>query len=137
MAYGDGQAQQRTLTQWSSNSSLPSDAYATRSSAQCKTGRTYDGDLLQAIDDGRVKLADVTPAQVSRQELVVNGVVSAKLVEGLRAERDAARVELAKLVAARDAWIQANPTDAASLDQQLLRTLRGHLVAAGLVRDGC
>lgn len=137
VAYGDGRSQERTLAQWSSNGTLDAEAYATRSSAQCKTGRTYDGDLLQALDDGRVKLADVTPAQVSRQELVVNGAVSPRLVEGLRAERDAARAELTKLVTARDAWIKANPTDAASLDQQLLRTLRGHLIAAGLVRGGC
>lgn len=138
VAYGDGRAQERTLAQWSANPSLDAESYATRASAQCKTGRTYDGDLLQALDDGRVKLEEVTAAQVSRPDLVLErGCLTRARVDALRAERAAARAELATLVEARDAWLRANPTDASSLDQQLLRALRGHLVQAGLIRDGC
>lgn len=125
--------QQQTL-----NDSLGSEAYAWRASAQCKTGRTYDADLVQAVADGRVKAADVKVEELSdpQQRLKVWGSVEC-LVQAMTEERKAANAELTRLVRERDAWLAANrPAAQGTFDVELLRCLRLHLNHAG-IRSGC
>lgn len=122
-------AQQRALrAQWALNNggSLGAEEYASRASAQCKTGGFYAHDLIDAIDAGRVQVpelrADMLPPE--RAAAFWSGpCFDREVLEPLRRERAAARAALADVVARRDAWLRRGaPQD--GLDARLLECVR-------------
>lgn len=113
-------AQQQALSDQSKlMSSLGREEYAARASWQSKTGRFYERDLIDALDAGRLKLADVRPEHLPAGTSLAN-------LDALRAERQAARDELAGLVARRDAWLASNARRT-GVDGQLLDCIERHL----------
>jgi len=131
---GTGAQQAQVARQVASNTALPQEAYASRACAQWKTGSYYGHDLLFALEGGRVELGELPAAELppALRELDPAGRVA--FVEGLKAERAAARAELAGLVAERDAWLRSGQAGQArdAFDRQVLETLRRQLRGAGL-----
>ncbi|MCO5169287.1 MAG: hypothetical protein M9894_23330 [Planctomycetes bacterium] len=95
-----------------------------RAAAVGETGRSYEADLLDALDAGRVRPEDVSgsllPAELGRD--FWSWACFAPRLEALRAERAAARAEVAALTARRDAWLRERAAGRA-LEARLLERI--------------
>jgi len=138
LAYGLQAQQRATRRQWLGISSLSREAYSSRASAQCKTGRTYAGDLIQALGDGTVaSLADLDEAQLPEELRGLKPSARAARVAELQQRRAELHAQLSALVVERDAWLRSGAGRARdTFDRKVLDCLRRQLNAGGFV-FGC
>lgn len=118
------------------NERLGAEAWAARASVNCKSGAGYSEDLLQALEDGRLKLTSWEPSQ-TELAAPLRGLELAALRADLQVRLDTRRTLRALIaaeVAARDAWLR----DSGRLSQDpLTRTIVRALLRQLGVAEGC
>lgn len=113
---------------------------AERASYNLKSGRAVqgEGELLDAIKDGKVKLDEVKKAELPEKLRKLPPEELKAYVSKKQAERDEIQAQIAKLTKARDAFIeearakQAKSRKADSFDEQVSRTLRAQAEKKGI-----
>lgn len=138
MAYGGGAARAEAKADASLAAAVrgmvAAPAAAERALFKSRAGFSSGSDLVAAVDEGRVKLADVKDAELPDELRDLPAQARAKKVETALAERRALKARLDGLASRREAWLKKNAgaRRADSFDARLTESLRAEAARKGI-----
>jgi Mg-chelatase subunit ChlD len=116
-------------------SAAPMNAQAERAKNKAINSRAYDGDLLQSIENGTVKLEDVKPEELPEELRRLSPDERKQEIEKRQAQRRQIRAEIMRLSKDRESFIkkeQAKSGVKNSFDSVVAEALKQQLAAKGV-----